>query len=110
MHKIKQNIRVPSFNRRGGVCPPKYINRFISGRIRAGKPCPYRYIHPFSILNEKAVNNTHILQSVSRRKPICFQMPYFYGFRPKTVWFWFENRTFSERKPYVLGTETVKGR
>ena len=108
MHKIKQNIRVPSFNRRGGVCPPKYINRFISGRIRAGKPCPYRYIHPFSILNEKAVNNTHILQSVSRRKPICFQMPYFYGFRPKTVWFWFENRTFSERKPYVFGTENVR--
>ena len=99
MHKIKQNIRVPSFNRRGGVCPPKYINCFISGRIRAGKPCPYRYIHPFSILNEKAVNNTHILQSVSRRKTIGFQMPYFYGFRPKTVWFWFGNRTFLGRKP-----------
>ena len=45
-------IKALSFNCRGGGCPPKYINRFICGRIRAGKPCPYRYIHPFSILNE----------------------------------------------------------
>ncbi len=27
---------------RGGVCPPKYINGYICGHIRAGKPCPYK--------------------------------------------------------------------
>ena len=48
-----------SFNRRGGVCPPEDINLSICGRIRAGKPCPYKYlakadIH-FTILNERAV-------------------------------------------------------
>ncbi|WP_289574401.1 hypothetical protein [Phocaeicola salanitronis] len=32
------------FYRRGGVCPPENIIRSIHGCIRAGKPCPYRYI------------------------------------------------------------------
>ena len=39
---------------------------------------------------------------------ICFKQPYFYGFRPKTVRFWFGNRMFLVRKPYGFGTETVK--
>ena len=33
----------------------------------------------------------------------------FYGFRPKNVRFPNQKRTFSDAKPYVFGTETVKG-
>ena len=53
-----------SFNRRGGVCPPEDINLSICGRIRAGKPCPYKYlakadIH-LTILNERAVEKGYL--------------------------------------------------
>ena len=34
----------------------------------------------------------------------------FYGFRPKTVRFWFGNRTVLVRRTYGFGTENVKGR
>ena len=35
---------------------------------------------------------------------------YFYGFRPKTVRSPNQKHTVSEPKPYVFGTETVKGK
>ena len=44
------------------------------------------------------------------REFFMFRVVSFYGFRPKTVRFWFGNRMFLVRKPYGFGTENVKGR
>ena len=41
---------------------------------------------------------------------LSMQKAYFYGFRPKNVRSPNQKHTVSEPKPYVFGTETVKGK
>ena len=40
---------------------------------------------------------------------ICSKLSHFYVLRPKTVRFPSQKHTVSEPKPYVFGTETIKG-
>ena len=66
------NIR--KYQCRGGVCPPRYIYGYLSGRIRAGKPCPYKLFGEMRtfIKNSKQVsyNSSAFLSNVFCFLPI----------------------------------------